>query len=1134
MTATYLYKVDSFRIYKSTAPGGILTEDPFEDGLPPPDASETPPPPPPLVPSYTTNGNLSESGGRLIFDSNNSPALLPALAGTGQTALNQQAIFNTNIDPNNTSLGLKRNHEFAAEAIFDLTIPLENQQEYGVRFTDAGGPTTPDAIVGLAVRRSTDGRVWVELTERELVVGTITIKGRLELDPGGADQIKLVLMHEADSDFVTGYFELLTGGVSSGVVNIDGQAKIFDAATPAQNFTRAAIYTTNFNIDENRPVFVHEMDAFRIERNGSNILVDNFEDGVAPPSSPGAITYGKSGHFSEVDGLLIMDSAYAVPSVVTGPESIRVMNFTALTNTQNELNGLGLKINDDFSIFGRFNLILPDEERSEYGIRLSDFTGPGTGDDVISVSVRKGTDGIVRVVLSDRNLINGTMEILGTVELTPALLSTADQIGLALHHDKDNPGVITAGFRLFENGVELPGGPYIVPGFGQIFGTDTATTADDELWTRAMAFSTGFDKNGLNVIEGIEEDDTLVGTAADETFYGHLGDDTFFGGGGVDNIFGGRGNDKVVLGGNVADYTISGSGGVISLVDNRGGSPDGTIHARSIEFFEFANRTLDASLMLTREIELVGAGNNVIDDNDLTPDAADGTAFGIVNAGSTQSQVFTINNLGGQPLTIANFKVPSGFILVAPPPPVVAPGGTATFEVRVDTAKLGPKSGQITFLTNDPTGGENNYNFAISATVVAPEIDIFGNDRPIPDNAKKGVVTNHTDFGPGIGLDDAGIERVFTIRNNGTGDLDISAMNVSGPFTLLDDLSGTTIAAGASATFRVQLDTSVAGNVTGTVTILNNDANEGVYDFALSARIGPRNIVGDDTLDDTFAATADPEAFDGRGGNDTVSYAGAGAGVIASLLKSTGNTGFAAGDTYMSIENLTGSDFNDRLTGDKGNNVLEGGEGADYLDGGAGIDTASYANASAGVFASLLNPADNAGEANGDFYRLIENLRGSAFNDTLVGDKKANAIDGGDGNDEIVGGGGADILTGGAGFDVFSYFFSNEGGDTITDFTIGEDKIGIRKIGFNINPAVDLDTGDAFDFENHYFVKAVGTPSSKGNPGIVATESEHGQFLFNETDTTLWWDPDGSGKGKAVLIANLSGIILTAEDFLLL
>lgn len=386
--ATYNYKVDSFRIYKSTAPGGILTEDPFEDGLPPPDASETPPPPPPLFPSYSTNGGLSESGGRLIFDSNNSPVLLPALAGTGQTALNHQAIFNTNIDPNNTSLGLKRNHEFAVEAVFDLTIPLENQQEYGVRFTDADGANTPDEIVGLAVHRGTDGRVWVELTERELVVGTITVKGRIELTDAliaGADQIKFFLSHDADSDFVTGSFELLSGGVSAGAVDVGGQARIFDAATPAENFTRAAVYTTNFNIDETRPTFVYEIDSLRIEKNGNNILVDQFDDGVAPPSinneGGGSIPgYNTFGHFSEAieadgNGVLVMDSALAGAGSSAGM-NLHAMNITAQTDTSNAAADAdkGLKKGDDFGAFARFNLILPQEERTEYGIRLTDTT----------------------------------------------------------------------------------------------------------------------------------------------------------------------------------------------------------------------------------------------------------------------------------------------------------------------------------------------------------------------------------------------------------------------------------------------------------------------------------------------------------------------------------------------------------------------------------------------------------------------------------------------------------------------------------------------------------------------------------------------------------------------------------------
>src|SRR6185295_14112803 len=98
------------------------------------------------------------------------------------------------------------------------------------------------------------------------------------------------------------------------------------------------------------------------------------------------------------------------------------------------------------------------------------------------------------------------------------------------------------------------------------------------------------------------------------------------------------------------------------------------------------------------------------------------------------------------------------------------------------------------------------------------------------------------------------------------------------------------------------------------------------------------------------------DSLDGGIGTDTASYATAGAGVAARLAAPAGNTGDAAGDSYVSIENLTGTNFADTLTGDgnanvlaglDGNDTLIGGAGADSLDGGAGSDTASYATAAA-------------------------------------------------------------------------------------------------------------------------------------------------------------------------------------------
>jgi len=110
-----------------------------------------------------------------------------------------------------------------------------------------------------------------------------------------------------------------------------------------------------------------------------------------------------------------------------------------------------------------------------------------------------------------------------------------------------------------------------------------------------------------------------------------------------------------------------------------------------------------------------------------------------------------------------------------------------------------------------------------------------------------------------------------------------------------------------------------------------------------------------------------------------------------------------------------------------GTNILEGGLGADALIGGAGRDIASYENAEAGIVASLSNPAGNTGEAAGDTYALIEDIRGSDHGDTLIGDTDANTLLGRDGDDEIEGLAGADTLNGGAGTDTLRYLFSASG-----------------------------------------------------------------------------------------------------------
>ena len=243
---------------------------------------------------------------------------------------------------------------------------------------------------------------------------------------------------------------------------------------------------------------------------------------------------------------------------------------------------------------------------------------------------------------------------------------------------------------------------------------------------------------------------------------------------------------------------------------------------------------------------------------------------------------------------------------------------------------------------------------------------------------------------------------------------------------------------------------------------------------------------GDDTIeglggDDILEGGAGADSLDGGDGIDTASYANAAAGVVASLADAAGNTGDAAGDAYISIENLTGSAFMDTLTGDGANNLLEGGAGddvlngaagadtltgsdgadsldggadadnlsggagadtllggagddilsggadddlliggagADLLDGGAGVDGTIYGDATAGVTVDLADASLNTGDAAGDTYVNLENVIGSSFADVLSGDSAANVLDGAAGNDTLSGRDGDDTLLGGAGDDL--------------------------------------------------------------------------------------------------------------------
>ena len=139
-------------------------------------------------------------------------------------------------------------------------------------------------------------------------------------------------------------------------------------------------------------------------------------------------------------------------------------------------------------------------------------------------------------------------------------------------------------------------------------------------------------------------------------------------------------------------------------------------------------------------------------------------------------------------------------------------------------------------------------------------------------------------------------------------------------------------------------------------------------------------------------------------------------------------TGTSGADT------LRGGAGNDTINGGGGNDMLIGGAGGDILNGGDGTDTVSYAGSAAAVTVTV-NGSASGGDAAGDTLSNIENIIGSAHNDTLTGDGSVNILTGGAGDDTLTGGGGADTF----------HLEMRNGTDTISSFEEGTDKLAFSE-----------------------------------------------------------------------------------------
>jgi Ca2+-binding RTX toxin-like protein len=135
---------------------------------------------------------------------------------------------------------------------------------------------------------------------------------------------------------------------------------------------------------------------------------------------------------------------------------------------------------------------------------------------------------------------------------------------------------------------------------------------------------------------------------------------------------------------------------------------------------------------------------------------------------------------------------------------------------------------------------------------------------------------------------------------------------------------------------------------------------------------------------------------------------------------------------------------------------------------------------------------------------VIENAIGSAQADTLIGNSAAN---------RLTGGSGADTLTGGGSADTFFFASIAQGGDTITDFVSGTDRIEVYSTNF-----ASLAVGTLVSSR---FVSGVAPVALDGNA----------VFLYNSSNGQLSFDSNGTAAGGTTLLALLSGAVsLNAGD----
>jgi Ca2+-binding RTX toxin-like protein len=738
---------------------------------------------------------------------------------------------------------------------------------------------------------------------------------------------------------------------------------------------------------------------------------------------------------------------------------------------------------------------------------------------------------------------------------------------------------------------------------------------------------------GVDILDGKGGDDTLSGGAGADTLTGGLGDDALDGGDGDDTLIGGAGADSFSGGAGIdtVSYANATAGVEVSLeFGGSGGEASGDSFATDIEALTGSayNDRLGGYVGQAAVLN-GGAGNDIL----LAGEGADrldgGLGVDTVDYSQVVSSSVTLTLIAGakaagagagaaQADTLAGIENITGTGLADA---ITGDINANVLDGGAGDDALNGGAGDDTLIGgaggDTLTGGDGADVYVVDANDIVIETATVGTDRIETQEssyslAALGAVENltytgtasFTGFGNALanvmtgGAGDdalAGYAGADTLNGGGGSDIlegGVGADSLNGGLGI-DTASYAGAAVGVVASLAaasmntgdalgdsyVSIENLLGSGYADTL-LGDSGANEiagGAGDDVLDGAAGADRLIGGDG-NDMLIGGAGIDSFDGGDGVDTVSYAGAAAtrdgvnyyGVTASLAGDPGDYA-GAGETFTSIENLTGSAYRDELTGDSsanvlkglaGNDILDGGDGADTLDGGAGndaldggtgddtligglgvdaftggdgIDTVSYAAASAAVRADLSGLLTGLGEALGDTFATVENLIGSGFNDTLAGDGGSNRLEGGAGNDTLAGRAGDDTLLGGAGADTLN---GGLGSDTLTGGAGRDAFVFDAALDGSVDTLMDFDTlSDQLRLDDAIFggLGATGRLADAAFVSGVAATAATAQIIYDAASGALFYDADGVGAGAAIQFATLDNhTTLSASNIVLI